>query len=136
MLAWPHAVHGPASARAPRTHGMESTAARARRGLVRRRIGVETSGPDDPVATGGQRFGSFTAVLRGYEIERSDVDHAPRMLRGLCHGFATLQSGGGFQWSADIDESSDWLIAFADEGLLYAPRLKQTRTSRVTGSGL
>ncbi|MFV5998312.1 TetR/AcrR family transcriptional regulator, partial [Streptomyces sp. NPDC056231] len=23
----------------------------------------------------------------------------------------------GFQWSADIDESFEWLIAFADRGL-------------------
>ncbi|MEV5086249.1 TetR-like C-terminal domain-containing protein, partial [Streptomyces sp. NPDC056159] len=43
--------------------------------------------------------------------------HALRMLRSLCHGFATLQSAGGFQWSADIDESFEWLIAFADRGL-------------------
>ncbi|MBM9509751.1 TetR-like C-terminal domain-containing protein [Actinacidiphila acididurans] len=81
-------------------------------------IGVEPLAPDDPIATASLRLlGSFTAVLRGYEIERSDVDHALRMLRSLCHGFATLQSGGGFQWSADVDESFEWLIAFADRGL-------------------
>lgn len=81
-------------------------------------IGMEPSGPDDPLATAGQRLlDAFTAVLRGYEIAEPDVDHALRMLRSLCHGFATLQSAGGFQWSADIDESFEWLIAFADRGL-------------------
>ncbi|MDQ0779203.1 AcrR family transcriptional regulator [Streptomyces aurantiacus] len=81
-------------------------------------IGVEPSGPDDPLATEGMRvLGAFTAVLRGYEIAESDVDHALRMLRSLCHGFATLQAANGFQWSADIDESFEWLIAFADRGL-------------------
>lgn len=81
-------------------------------------IGMEPSGPDDPLATAGQRLlDSFTAVLRGYEIAEPDVDHALRMLRTLCHGFATLQAAGGFQWSADIDESFEWLIAFADRGL-------------------
>ncbi|MFS8199791.1 TetR/AcrR family transcriptional regulator [Streptomyces sp. CWNU-52B] len=81
-------------------------------------IGVEPSGPDDPLALAGERaLGAFRAVLRGYEIAESDVDHALRMLRSLCHGYATLESAGGFQWSADIDESFEWLIAFADRGL-------------------
>lgn len=81
-------------------------------------IGMEPSGPDDPLATAGLRLlDAFTAVLRGYEIAESDVDHALRTLRSLCHGFATLQAGNAFQWSADIDESFEWLIAFADRGL-------------------
>lgn len=81
-------------------------------------IGVEPLGPDDPLATAGQRLlDAFTAVLRGYEIAEPDVDHALRTLRSLCHGFATLQAANAFQWSADIDESFKWLIAFADRGL-------------------
>lgn len=81
-------------------------------------IGVEPSGPDDPLAAASQRLlSAFTAVLRGYEVAESDVDHALRTLRSLCHGFATLQSANGFQWSADIDDSFEWLIAFADHGL-------------------
>ncbi|MBQ0853681.1 TetR/AcrR family transcriptional regulator [Streptomyces sp. BH-SS-21] len=84
-------------------------------------IGVEPAGPDDPMALASRRLlGAFTVVLRGYDIAEPDVDHALRMLRSLCHGFATLQSGGGFQWSADIDESFEWLIAFADRGLRAA----------------
>jgi AcrR family transcriptional regulator len=81
-------------------------------------IGVEPSGPDDPLATAGRRLlGAFTAVLRGYEIQEPDMDHALRMLRSLLHGFATLQATNGFQWSADIDESFEWLTSFADRGL-------------------
>ncbi|MEU4683693.1 TetR/AcrR family transcriptional regulator [Streptomyces xinghaiensis] len=81
-------------------------------------IGVEPSGPDDPVAVAGRRLhGAFTAVLHGYAIREPDVDHALRLLRSLFHGFATLQAAGGFQWSADIDESFEWLITFADRGL-------------------
>ncbi|MEV4748626.1 TetR-like C-terminal domain-containing protein [Streptosporangium sp. NPDC049248] len=81
-------------------------------------IGIEPSGPDDPLAVAGRRLlGAFTAVLRGYRIAESDMDHALRMLRSLWHGFATLQASNGFQWSADIDESFEWLIAFADRGL-------------------
>ncbi|KFG77353.1 TetR/AcrR family transcriptional regulator [Streptomyces mutabilis] len=81
-------------------------------------IGQEPSDPEDPLAVAGRRLlDAFMAVLRGYEIDPADVDHALRMLRSLCHGFATLQVANGFQWSADIDESFEWLIAFADRGL-------------------
>ncbi|RCG16523.1 WHG domain-containing protein [Streptomyces reniochalinae] len=81
-------------------------------------IGVEPSDPDDPLATAGRRLlAAFMAVLRGYAIAESDVDHALRMLRSLCHGFATLQAADGFQRSADVDESFEWLTAFADRGL-------------------
>ena len=81
-------------------------------------IGVEPSRPDDPLTIAGQRLlAAFTAALRGYEIAESDMDHALRMLRSLCHGFATLQTANGFQQSTDIDESFEWLIAFSDRGL-------------------
>ncbi|MFE2440398.1 TetR-like C-terminal domain-containing protein, partial [Streptomyces sp. NPDC059409] len=81
-------------------------------------IGQEPSGPEDPLATAGQRLlGAFTAVLRGYDIPEHDVNHALRLLRSLFHGFATLQAADGFQWSTDVDESFEWLIAFADRGL-------------------
>ncbi|GGU90841.1 TetR family transcriptional regulator [Actinomadura cremea] len=81
-------------------------------------IGVEPSGPDDPLAAAGRRLlGAFMAVLRGYDIAESDVDHALRTLRSLFHGFATLQASNAFQWSTDVDESFEWLIAFADRAL-------------------
>jgi AcrR family transcriptional regulator len=81
-------------------------------------IGLVPSGPDDPLVAAGRRvFAGFTAVLRGYPVPPSDVDHALRMLRSLFHGFATLQAANGFQWSADIDESFEWLIDFTDRGL-------------------
>ncbi|MFF1921338.1 TetR/AcrR family transcriptional regulator [Streptomyces sp. NPDC058221] len=81
-------------------------------------IGVEPSGPDDPLAVAGARLlDAFSAALRGYGIAEADTDHALRMLRSLFHGFATLEAGGGFRWSTDVDESLEWLIAFADRGL-------------------
>jgi len=81
-------------------------------------IGVEPTGPDDPIALAGLRLlDSFTAVLRSYDVAPAEVDHALRALRSFFHGFATLQSANGFQWSADVDESFEWLIAFVDRGL-------------------
>jgi AcrR family transcriptional regulator len=82
-------------------------------------IGIEATGPDDPMAAAGvQALSAFTAVLRSYGVGPEDMDHALRALRSAFHGFATLQSVGGFQWSADVDESFEWLITFLDRGLL------------------
>ena len=81
-------------------------------------LGVEPTGPDDPLAVAaGRGMDAFVGVLRGYGIPESEQDHALRMLRSLVHGFATLQAANGFQWSADVDESFEWLIDFTDRGL-------------------
>ncbi|MFG2113778.1 TetR/AcrR family transcriptional regulator [Streptomyces sp. NPDC048718] len=81
-------------------------------------IGMEPNSSEDPLALAGERLlGAFAAVLRGYAIGEAEVGHALRMLRSLCHGFATLQAANGFQWSTDIDESFEWLVTFADRGL-------------------
>jgi AcrR family transcriptional regulator len=86
-------------------------------------IGVEPTGPDDPIAVAGARLlGSFTAVLRAYAIAPDEMDHALRALRSFFHGFATLQSAHGFQWAADIDESFEWLITLVDRGLRCTSR--------------
>ncbi|MCZ2849072.1 TetR/AcrR family transcriptional regulator [Modestobacter sp. VKM Ac-2978] len=84
-------------------------------------IGVEPTGPDDPIAVAGLGLlDSFTAVLRSYDVEPAEMDHALRTVRSSLHGFATLQSANGFQWSADVDESLEWLIALLDRGLRSA----------------
>jgi Tetracyclin repressor-like, C-terminal domain len=45
------------------------------------------------------------------------MDHALRSIRATFHGFAALQAASGFQWSADPDESFEWMIHFVDRGL-------------------
>jgi AcrR family transcriptional regulator len=84
--------------------------------------GLEPTGPDDPLAVQSVRMiGALKAALLDYPIKPADMDHALRMLRSLLHGFATLEAANGFQWSADVDESFDWLIDFVDRGLRSAP---------------
>src|SRR3954469_2670869 len=84
-------------------------------------IGVEPIGADDPIAVSGSRLlVAFTAVLRGYDIAPQEMGHALRAVRSFFHGFATLQSAHGFQWSADVDESFQWLIDLVDRGLRSA----------------
>jgi AcrR family transcriptional regulator len=81
-------------------------------------IGVEPTGPDDPVAVAGARLlAAFTAVLRGYAIAPEQLGHALRTVRSSFHGFATLESASGFQWSTDVDASFTWLVDLLDRGL-------------------
>lgn len=81
-------------------------------------IGLEPTGPDDPIAVAGTRLlSSFRGVLRSYAIAPKEMNHALRALRSSLHGFATLQSANGFQWSTDTDDSFEWLITLVDQGL-------------------
>jgi hypothetical protein len=91
-------------------------------------IGAEFNGPDDPLRAASARIiGSITAVLRGYGIGDVEMDHAIRTIRCTIHGFASLQASNGFQWSADLDESFDWMIRFLDSGLraIRAPAMTE-----------
>jgi len=81
-------------------------------------VGVRPTGPDDPLAIALERtLDSFAAVLRGYDLNPADQIHALRMLRSTLHGFAQLESSGGFQMNTDIDDSFTWMIDFIDRGL-------------------
>ena len=81
-------------------------------------VGAEFAGPDDPLLAAGTRvINSIAAVLRGYGIAESEMNHAIRTLRSTMHGFAMLEASRGFQWDADPDESFEWLIGFIDRGL-------------------
>lgn len=50
------------------------------------------------------------AILRGYDLDEQEAIHAARMLRAALHGFAALESIGGFGLDVDVDESFDWLV--------------------------
>jgi len=81
-------------------------------------------GPEDPLIAAGQRVvDSWSAMLRGYQIDPGQEPHALRMLRTVLHGYASLEVTGGFQFSTDIDDSFTWMIAFIDQGLRAAAAL-------------
>ena len=86
-------------------------------------------------------LGSFSAVLRGYQLDPAQEIHALRMLRSMLHGFATLEAAGGFQIDTDVDDSFTWMINFIDHGLqaTKTTRTSSARpadTSSMTGHGL
>jgi Tetracyclin repressor-like, C-terminal domain len=80
--------------------------------------GAEFTGSDDPLLAASTRvINSIAAVLRGYGIGESEMNHAIRIIRSTIHGFALLEASRGFQWDADPDESFEWMIGFIDRGL-------------------
>ncbi|MFF0339431.1 TetR/AcrR family transcriptional regulator [Kribbella sp. NPDC004875] len=66
----------------------------------------------DPIqeAAGKKLVGVMYATLRGYGLEGPAAVHATRRLRVLVHGFASIESGGGFGLPEDLDETYDQLI--------------------------
>jgi AcrR family transcriptional regulator len=50
------------------------------------------------------------AALRGYGLEGSDAVHATRRLRVVVHGFAHIESNGGFGLPEGLDDTYDQLV--------------------------
>jgi len=91
-------------------------------------LGARASGPDDPLHAALDRsLASFSAVLRGYQLDPSEETHALRMLRSSLHGFASLEMSGGFQMGTDVDDSFARMIAFIDHGLRAGSESSDTR---------
>ncbi|PRY16904.1 TetR/AcrR family transcriptional regulator [Kineococcus rhizosphaerae] len=81
-------------------------------------LGARPTGPDDAYAAATARvLESLAVVLRGYGVAAHEEVHALRMVRSALHGFATLEAGGGFQFSTDVDDSFTWAVEFVDRGL-------------------
>jgi AcrR family transcriptional regulator len=81
-------------------------------------VGIRPDGPDDPLAVALERtLASFAAALRAYDLPPADDVHALRMLRSALHGFAVIESSGGFQMATDVDASFVWMVDFLDRGL-------------------
>ncbi|MDZ5662405.1 TetR-like C-terminal domain-containing protein [Nocardioides sp. S-58] len=79
---------------------------------------VRPLAPDDDLTRARQRtLESFSAVLRGYDLDPTDEVHALRTLRSMLHGFATLEAEGSFRFDTDIDESFTWMLTLVDRGL-------------------
>ncbi|WP_299953546.1 TetR/AcrR family transcriptional regulator [uncultured Modestobacter sp.] len=93
-------------------------------------IGLEPTGPEDPIALAAARLlEPFSAVLRGYDIAPADTTHALRAMRSVFHGFATIEAGGGFQWATGTDESFEWLVDLVDRGLCAGSATQPTRSA-------
>ncbi|MFC3895134.1 TetR/AcrR family transcriptional regulator [Lentzea rhizosphaerae] len=72
--------------------------------------------PMDPLhdelqqAAGMKLIEVMLATLRGFGLEGSDAIHATRRLRVIVHGFASIESGGGFGLPEGLDDTYDQLV--------------------------
>ncbi len=89
--------------------------AHAYRSFVKERPGLyaatvrsfRLSDPVDPELQAVERevIGVVLDVLASYRLRGDDALHAVRGLRSVVHGFATLESAGGFGIPLEVDES-------------------------------
>jgi AcrR family transcriptional regulator len=72
--------------------------------------------PPDPLhdpalkAAGARLLDVVVAVLRSYGLEKAEAIHTTRCLRAAVHGFASIETSGGFGMSENVDETYDRLI--------------------------
>ncbi len=60
---------------------------------------------------GAKLLNVFLAVLRGYGLRDAAAIHAARHFRVIVHGFASLESQGGFGLPEQLDETYEQLIS-------------------------
>lgn len=75
--------------------------------------------PDDPElgAAEGAALQTVLSVLASCGIREEGAVHAARGLRAVAHGFATLETAGGFGMPVDVDESFRRLVRAFVAGL-------------------
>lgn len=76
----------------------------------------------DLTAAADEVLHAIVAALREYELEGARLIHAARSVRVAAHGFATLQSSGGFQLADDVDESYRVLVEMVVDGVARLAR--------------
>jgi AcrR family transcriptional regulator len=66
---------------------------------------------------GGRLLDVVRATLRPWNLDDSEAIHVIRCLRVIAHGFAALESAGGFGLPEDLDQTYERLIATVLAGL-------------------
>ncbi|MET9490872.1 WHG domain-containing protein [Nocardia sp. NPDC006630] len=68
-----------------------------------------------------------TAMLRAYHLDDDDLIDAGRLLRSTFHGYATLETSGGFAHSRETDSSWAHILDALHVLLLQWPTIKENR---------
>ena len=99
----------------------------AYRDFVKRRPGLYAAtvrsyrayAPEDPdlAAAEGEALETVLTVLASCGVRDEAAVHAARGLRAVSHGFATLEAGGGFGMTTDVEESFRRLLRAFVAGL-------------------
>jgi AcrR family transcriptional regulator len=86
-------------------------------------------GDTEHADTAAQAIAVLAAALKEYGLEGSDLIHAIRMLRMVCHGAASLEAAGGFALPEDLDQTYGHLVDMLDAALRrLAPRQERAGT--------
>jgi AcrR family transcriptional regulator len=74
--------------------------------------------PEPELAESGSRLLDIVlSALRGYDLDPADAIHAARCLRAAAHGFAVLETAGGFGLPELVDHSYGLLTSMVISGL-------------------
>ena len=82
-----------------------------RPGLYAASVAANTPGDDELNAQWQGPVRIFRAVIQSYGIEGEEGEHAMRVLRTSVHGFALVNSIGGFRLGADPDQTFERLVS-------------------------
>lgn len=74
---------------------------------------------DDAAKSAGEKLMQvFLAVFKGYGLRGAKAIHATRCLRAMVHGFAVLESQGGFGLPENLDETYRMMIEMLVKSLM------------------
>jgi len=85
--------------------------ARAHPGRYAATVAAPATGDAEHEAVAAEALEVLTAALAGLALEGDDAIHAVRAVRSAVHGFAAIESAGGFALDVDRDASFDYLVA-------------------------
>jgi len=74
-------------------------------------------GDDEHAQAADAALAILTAVLAGYGVRDDDMVDALRVLRAGVHGFAAVESAGGFGLPRDVDATFERYVETLDAGL-------------------
>ncbi|MEX1343666.1 MAG: TetR/AcrR family transcriptional regulator [Candidatus Limnocylindrales bacterium] len=76
------------------------------------------AGDVELLAASDAAVGVVLDALGTYGLAGDDLVHAARSLRAALHGFASLESAGGFGLPQDVERSFEWMVEAFEGGLL------------------
>lgn len=78
---------------------------------------IARPGDDEYALKAARALEPVLAVLATYRLEGEEAIHATRILRSALHGFALLETQGGFGIDLDPEETFERMIEALDRGL-------------------
>lgn len=91
--------------------------ARAHPGRLAASVRAPAAGDAEHAAASDAALAVLVAVLRGYGVQDGDLVDALRVVRAALHGFAAVETAGGFGRPRDVDATYARYVRTLDAGL-------------------